>query len=172
MNKIAMIPIEDQHLDMVRSWRNDPKIRQFMYTQNEIKVSDHEKWFENAIKDRKRHLLIYEEQFSPLGFVNFTETGNCKVADWGFYTAPSAAPGTGRSLGHTALAYAFKDLMYHKVCGQALAFNHKSIKFHHALGFKQEGVLRDQFLSGDNFVDIFCFGLISNEFESLVLQRG
>ena len=28
MNKIAMIPFEDQHLDMVRIWRNDPEVRE------------------------------------------------------------------------------------------------------------------------------------------------
>ena len=47
----------------------------------------------------------------------------------------------------------------HKVCGQALGFNTKSIQFHKSLGFAQEGILKDHYYDGEDFDDLFCFGL-------------
>ena len=55
-----MIPIEDQHLDMVRSWRNDPKVRENMYTNHVIGKKEHEQWFKLLLTDSSRRFFIFE----------------------------------------------------------------------------------------------------------------
>lgn len=152
-------------MDLVLAWRNHPDVRRYMYTQHEISHDEHQQWFERANADPKKHLLIFVVAHQPLGFVHFTNTNSGGVADWGFYTAPDAPKGSGRQLGIAALNHAFGQLELHKVCGQALAYNQPSIKFHHVLGFKQEGTLRDQHFDGEHYHHVICFGLLCSEWQ-------
>ncbi|BBH32119.1 UDP-4-amino-4,6-dideoxy-N-acetyl-beta-L-altrosamine N-acetyltransferase [Pseudomonas sp. St290] len=150
-------------LGCVLAWRNHPEIRRYMYTQHEIGFAEHSAWFEKASLDTRKHLLIFEMNGLPQGYINITTLNSGGIADWGFYIAPEAIKGTGRQLGQMALTYAFETIGLHKVCGQALAFNERSIKFHRGLGFQQEGILRDQYHDGKNYHAVICFGLISHE---------
>jgi len=153
-------------LAMVLEWRNHPDVRQFMYTQHQISMDEHRQWFERVQADSRKHLLIFEVNAEALGFINFSESASFPVCDWGFYVAPCAPKGTGFKMGTSALTYAFNELSLHKVCGQALSFNQRSISFHLKLGFFQEGRLREQFYDGQQYHDVVCFGLLADEWKS------
>lgn len=150
-------------LDRVLAWRNHPEIRRHMFTQHEITFEEHQRWFERTAQDPRQHLLIFEVNRQPLGFVNFNVLTRGGIADWGFYAAPDAPKGSGRRLGQAALSHAFLQLKFHKVCGQALAENVGSIGLHRSLGFAQEGSLRDQHFDGLRYHDVACFGLLRHE---------
>lgn len=153
-------------LEQVLAWRNHPEVSRFMYTQHEISLEEHTNWFERASQDARRHLLIYEQKGVALGFINLHANSPGGIAEWGFYAAPDAPKGTGRELGTHVLRYAFGKLGLHKVCGQALAFNEPSIRFHLRLGFRQEGLLRDQHFDGELYHDVVCFGLLATEWNA------
>ena len=156
----------DRDLEQVLSWRNHPEVRRFMYTSHVITPDEHANWFERTRNQEGVWLLIYELEGIPRGFVNLSGTRSPQVADWGFYLAPDSESGTGRALGLAALDYAFHDLGLHKVCGQALGFNKRSIRFHEKLGFVQEGLLREQHFDGEHYHDVLCFGLLASEWQS------
>lgn len=153
-------------LELVLQWRNHPEVRRYMYTTHEIHLDEHRRWFANASKNPDLELLIYQQETTPQGFVNITRTRCPEVADWGFYLAPNAPKGSGRQLGKRALNYAFTQLGLHKVCGQALGFNERSIGFHKSLGFTEEGRLREQHFDGRQFHDVVCFGLLNHEWRA------
>lgn len=153
----------DKDLPLVLGWRNHAKIRNFMYTQHEISEQEHSGWFERSRHDPNIHLLIYEEQCAPCGFVNFSVSEPSRNAVWGFYSAPEAPKGVGQRMGQAALSYAFKTSGFHKVSGEALANNDKSILFHLSLGFKEEGLLRDHFFNSGNYKDVVCLGLLASD---------
>ncbi|NHW00823.1 UDP-4-amino-4,6-dideoxy-N-acetyl-beta-L-altrosamine N-acetyltransferase [Stutzerimonas degradans] len=155
-----------QDLAQVLAWRNHEDVRRYMYTQHEISLEEHTRWFERASQDSSRHLLVFESNSVPLGFINIHQTAPGGIADWGFYAAPDAPKGTGRQLGHAALQYAFLTARLHKVCGQALAYNQRSIKFHQNLGFQQEGILREHHFDGQQYHDVMCFGLLAREWQA------
>ena len=158
-------PMVHADLERVLAWRNHPDVRRYMYTQHEIMLEEHQRWFERSLPDPKIHLLIFEVDQQPLGFVNFNETGKGGIADWGFYVAPDSPKGIGRQLGCAALGHAFTQIKLHKVCGQALANNQRSIQFHLGLGFQQEGTLRDQHFDGERYHHVNCFGLLTHEWQ-------
>lgn len=160
-------PMTEADLDQVLAWRNHLQVRRFMYTQHEISSDEHRHWYAKASTDENRHLLIYEDRGVAQGFVAFTRTSaGSPVADWGFYLAPDAARGTGGRLGRAALDHAFAELALHKVNGQALGYNERSIRFHERLGFNREGCLRQQYFDGQTFHDVILFGLLASEWES------
>ena len=150
-------------LELVIFWRNHPDVRRYMYTQHEISLEEHAVWFEKTRGNPGKHLLIFELDNCPCGFVQLSQLKISPVAEWGFYAAPSSPKGTGRSLGRAALRYAFEELGLHKICGEALAYNEPSIRFHGSLGFQCEGRLRDQHYDGQNYHDVLCFGLLASE---------
>ncbi|MGY4830612.1 UDP-4-amino-4,6-dideoxy-N-acetyl-beta-L-altrosamine N-acetyltransferase [Sphaerotilaceae bacterium SBD11-9] len=153
-------------LPVVLVWRNHPDVRRSMFTRHEIAADEHRRWYERCTADPLRHLLVFEVEGRPQGFVNFTVGLHPKVADWGFYTAPGAPKGTGRAMGSHAFVYAFEALGLHKICGQALVTNEASIGLHRALGFQQEGVLREQHFEDGQYRDVICFGLLFQEWGS------
>lgn len=156
----------ESDLGRVRNWRNDPSIRKNMFNTHVISATDHRNWFEVVAKDPNRRVLIYEEGGNSMGVISFTFLSGC-VADWGFYNAPEAPAGTGSKLGRAALKFAFCELELHKVCGQVLALNSGSIRFHEKMGFQPEGVLREQHFSDDGYQDVHIFGLLYEEWRAL-----
>lgn len=159
-------PMGGDDLERVLAWRNHPDVRFRMLAQEEILADEHRKWFEFASRDEARRLLIVEENGVAFGYVSFSYLGQPDTAEWGFYVAPGAPKGSGRKLGDAALNYAFRDLDLHKVFGQVLDSNAASIKFHHAMGFRQEGVLRAHRRIGNNYHDLILFGLLRHEWIS------
>lgn len=155
--------MNQEDLPMVLEWRNHINVRRFMFSQHEIGTSEHSQWFVRMIKDNTRRLLIVEENGAAIGYVQFSNIASGGIADWGFYARPDAAKGIGRKLGAAALKYAFSKLMLYKVCGQALANNIASIKFHERLGFKREAELRDQKCINNQYYTLICFGIFASE---------
>lgn len=166
MNKnshIKVRPMLDSDLELVLGWRNHSDVRRYMYSQHEITMAEHSRWFERVSQNSNYHLLIFESNANPLGFINIHRISEGEVADWGFYAAPGAPKGTGKQLGQASLHYAFTTAGLHKICGQALSYNEPSIRFHLRLGFQEEGRLREQHFDGHQYHDIVCFGLLSSE---------
>lgn len=156
----------ERDLGLIRSWRNHPNIRRYMYSQHEISLQEHRRWFEEASTNPAKELLIFEHQGAPSGFVCITFRAlPGAVAEWGFYLAPDAPPGAGTEMGEAALIYSFSKLKIHKLCGEAIEYNDRSIRFHDRLGFRVEGRLRDQFYDGERYYDVVCFGLLHSEWQ-------
>jgi len=136
-----------------------------MFTQHEISFEEHRKWFATANQDPSRCLLMVDEAKQAIGYVQFSNVEVGGVADWGFYARPNSPKGTGLKLGAMALNHAFGPLKLHKVCGQAIADNQSSISFHQRLGFQLEGVLRDQRRIEGLYHSLYCFGLLSVDWQ-------
>lgn len=159
-------PVTEGDLVTVLRWRNHPEVRRNMFAQHEIGIAEHREWFDIACLDSSRRLLIVEEAKQAIGYVQFSRVAEGGIADWGFYARPGAPKGTGRKLGMMALNHAFDGLKLHKVCGQVISSNQASIVFHRRLGFKLEGVLRDQERIDGCYHSLHCFGMLACEWQA------
>lgn len=159
----AIRPLVKADLRMLLEWRNHPSIREVMLTSQEIGKAEHSAWFDRVSHDSSRRLLVVETGAGPFGFVQFSHVAPGGVSDWGFYTRPDAPKGSGQLLGLTALDHAFFELQLHKVCGQVIARNDASNRFHRRVGFRKEGYLRDQHRSDGHYESLVCFGLLETE---------
>lgn len=151
-------------LEVVLNWRNHPDVRRHMYTQHEISLSEHRAWFERAEESPREHLLVLESGSVGIGYARIhVQDDVAKRAVWGFYRAPEAPRGTGFQLCERTLEYAFRDLSLHKVSGEVLASNARSIALHRRLGFREEARFRDHQFDGGRYWDSFGFGLLESE---------
>lgn len=157
--------LSESDLPLILKWRNDLAIRMSMFSTNEITEEEHLAWFARLQASHTSLCYIYEnEQGSPEGVVNFTELNEKNgSAFWGFYTSPTAKPGTGTKLGRDAMNEAFTVRGLRKLSAEVLENNSKSIKLHQRLGFNQEGFFRAHHLTSSGYVGVLRFGIISSE---------
>ena len=172
MDTCQVRPADASDRERIWRWRNDHTIRAYMFNTGEIPWDEHVAWFERTLADQRKHALVFEREGQAAGFACIHEFSNGMLAEWGFYKAPDAPGGTGKMLGAATLRYAFEALNLHKIHAQVLLFNQRSVDLHKALGFVQEGVLRDQHFDGRAYYDVCCFGIRRAEWAGSTLHTG
>lgn len=165
MNSLGLLrPIANSELELMRSWRNAPKIRANMYTRHEISVEEHLVWWEQTQAKENQKYFMYEYEGKPAGIVGLTFidyiNSNCC---WAFYAAPEAPKGTGVRMEYLTLEYVFNDLKLYKMYCEVLAFNTPVIKLHQKFGFQVEGIFREHHKVDGKYIDIYRLGLLLSE---------
>lgn len=159
--------IADEEVELMLSWRNAPTVRQNMYTRHEIGPEEHRQWWEKIKNSPVNRYFMYEYESHPSGIVGFTSIDEINAtASWAFYSSPNAAKGTGSRMEFLALDYAFDSLGLHKLECEVLAFNEPVIALHKKFGFSIEGVLRDHHKVGEEFIDVYCLGILKSEWKT------
>jgi UDP-4-amino-4,6-dideoxy-N-acetyl-beta-L-altrosamine N-acetyltransferase len=174
-DEIHLKPMQQGDLEMVLAWRNHESIRKEMISQTAILMDDHVRWYEQCVVDIKRLLLVgYLDSGEPVGFVQFSSLEPSTASQWGFYRAPELSnsrgstevkKGLGTAMCAAALSHVFERQLTHKVCGQVIATNTRSADLHLRLGFANEGVLRQQHRINGRLTDLYCYGLLSDEWQ-------
>jgi UDP-4-amino-4,6-dideoxy-N-acetyl-beta-L-altrosamine N-acetyltransferase len=149
--QVRLRPMTQADLELVLGWRNHPDVRHHMYTQNEITLVEHARWFKSVSVEPGRVLLILEVDAVACGYVNF-RCDESRRAVWGFYLAPNSPKGTGKLLGQAATAYGFDVLGLETLWGEVLPDNLASQNFHLRLGFVLESILPET-TAGEQKID-------------------
>jgi UDP-4-amino-4,6-dideoxy-N-acetyl-beta-L-altrosamine N-acetyltransferase len=157
--------LRDLHLNdlsLILEWRNSPKVRKNMYSQHEITIKEHLKWWEKYQKSEDCKYLIYENDSKPSGFVSFNSIDKIhKTAFWAFYSAPAAQKGTGTKMEVLALDYCFSTLGLNKLYCEVLEFNKAVLGLHKKFGFVEEGFLEQQYRIGSETFGIYRLAINS-----------
>jgi len=149
----------ESDLKQVLKWRNSERIRQCMYSDHVISWEEHVNWFHRLQKDPAAEFLIFEFQTRPAGVVSFSNINSThKRCSWGFYLGETDLPkGSGVALGYLGLHYGFEKIGCRKICGEVLASNEASVRFHRKLGFVQEGRFEKHVYKHGQFEDVLSF---------------
>lgn len=154
-------------LNLVRQWRNSPRIMRCGITDHEITETEHREWFARVEHDPACRYFLLEYRGRPIGVVYFFDID--RVHDrchWGFYLGEVDAPvGSGTALGYLALNYIFDVEKIRKVAGEVLASNQESRRFFDKIGFSQEGSLRRHVCKNGEYVDLLIYGLFAEEWQ-------
>lgn len=158
-------PLTEAELELILPWRNAPAVRRAMYSHHEISLDEHRAWFARLQQDRSRRWYLYRDAADvPQGVVYFTEIDPVQAtAFWGFYARPEAPSGTGLRILVDALDVAFGELGLHKLNGEVLADNERSIHLHTKVGFIEEGRFRQQHFDGETRIDVVRLSLLAGE---------
>jgi UDP-4-amino-4,6-dideoxy-N-acetyl-beta-L-altrosamine N-acetyltransferase len=160
--------VNEEEIELMRSWRNAPTVRLNMYTRHEISPSEHMSWWAKTKNRNDQKYLMYEDKGIPKGIVGFTSidrvNANCS---WAFYADPDAPKGTGSRMEYLAIEYAFETLKIHKLYCEVLSFNENVIKLHQKFGFAVEGVFKEHHFADGEYVDIYRLAILANEWGSM-----
>jgi UDP-4-amino-4,6-dideoxy-N-acetyl-beta-L-altrosamine N-acetyltransferase len=166
---MALRKINFSDLPMIYKWRNDPMVRQHMYSSHKISLLEHLYWYLCISMSSKSVFLIHlDKNRKPDGVSYFKfHDRDKRSAFWGFYKAPNVKKGAGMEIGVDSLNYAFLSLGLRKLNSECFASNDKSVILHKRLGFKREGLFRDYHQDNGALIDVMRFGMIAAEWHDL-----
>lgn len=150
--KVILEEIDPANVEQLRQWRNDPSIRKYFREWRDISKDKQDCWY----KDRGNNINqshIYFQIMERMDNSNIL-AGSCglhyidwrlRSAEFGCFLAPEFI---GQGLGKEALVllfdYGFKECNFHKIWCEVYD-NNTSINLYKKIGFKEEGILRDNY---------------------------
>jgi len=154
--------------EAIHQWRNSPDVARYMYTDHHITEAEHERWFQNVLKDPRRKYWIIMYERNAIGLVNLYDIDEKnRRCFWAFYISSQnvRAKGTGSFVEYQVMKYVFDDLEYNKLCCEVLSFNQAVIDMHKSFGFREEGVYRQHMIKNEDYVDVVALAILKSEWD-------
>lgn len=163
---VEFLDVDLDDIEMIRNWRNSPKVSDYMYTNNNITVEDQKKWF-NKIENEtssKYWLIVYDGKKIGLVWI----TGIDKVLNscyWAFYLGEDGVRGAGigSKVEYKVLEYVFDHLNLNKLRCEVFVTNDKVIKMHEKFGFRREAYFREHCEKLGEKKDVVGLALLQSE---------
>lgn len=167
----ALRAIEVEDLEPLRLWRNDPALRQYFREYREISAPEQQRWYETDVlaNPRTRMFAITERTTGRL----LGACGLCyldpirRSADFSIYIGADDryiddhyAPDAGRLL----LDYGFRELNLHRIWAEIYAIDQAKQALLPALGFVQDGRLRDAHFTQGSWCDSLMYSVLSSDY--------
>jgi hypothetical protein len=133
---VTLSRLREEDLELVRAWRNDPDIAQFMQMREHITPEMQRAWFERVDTD-DNYFFVVEHQGVKVGLAdakNISWTERC-CEGGGFYRRDywsTIVPYQGT---FTCFDFVFDELRLDSVRSRVLATNHRAIRYNLALGY-------------------------------------
>ena len=161
---ISLIPMQSLAAEMqaeIRTIRNNPDVRRWMYTDHLISETEHGKWLTLQSKSHSDlYFGVVEDQSILLGVVsaNRIDTTN-KRCDWAFYLSNAARGGLGSCLEFAFINFIFDTLKLEKLDCEVIEGNDAVIGLHKKFLFKQEGFRESEIFRDGKRLGIYFLGL-------------
>ncbi len=167
----ALRAIEVEDLEALRQWRNDPALRQYFREYREVSRADQHRWFETevqgnprtrmfAITDRATGRLLGACGLCYIDPVRRSADFSIYIGADGRYIDDHYAPDAGRLL----LDYGFRELNLHRIWAEIYAIDQAKQALLPALGFLQDGRLRDAHFTHGAWCDSVMYSLLSSDY--------
>ncbi|ARP94071.1 UDP-4-amino-4,6-dideoxy-N-acetyl-beta-L-altrosamine N-acetyltransferase [Bordetella genomosp. 13] len=166
---LTLRPLAVSDSSLIFAWRNDANVRKAMFSGDLIEISQHEAWLSRTLGDPSCAYFIFEIAERPAGLVGFSEMGDRDLrARWTFHVRPDLRiPGAGTAMGFLAVDRAFRELGRHKLCGEVLADNERSLRMHRRLGFRREGIRTAHVHKAGTWMDVHEYALLAEEWAGI-----
>jgi len=167
--RIFLRPFSKKDLPHIQRWSTDAELRRLTGEiapisqaeaekfYRELRADENRAWF--AIVLKKGNRVIGEagllRMFRPWRNTDMTIIIGEKDA---------RGKGYGKEAGHLLLSHAFEHLGFHRVSVGVVGFNKNAIRFWKSLGFKKEGVKRDEYFCDNKYSDFVMMSILENEF--------
>ena len=139
MNKTIMLSnFTDLTLDekkMILSWRNNPTVKKWMYTQDDISLENHLKFIEQLLGKKDKVYFLVKQHSQNIGIIDFNNITLDRV-DMGIYTNPDKK-GVGKILLETIIDYSFEVLKVKTIYAEVFAENNKAHGLYKKYSFEE-----------------------------------
>jgi UDP-4-amino-4,6-dideoxy-N-acetyl-beta-L-altrosamine N-acetyltransferase len=134
---VTLKRLREDDLELVRGWRNDPKISQYMEFRGHISAEDQRRWFARINNDRNHYFLIVHRD-DPIGVVSLRDIHPTeKRAEYGIFIYDDERLNSFVPIGvvMALLDFAFDTLGLETITAPILRDNVRSQRFNKAFGF-------------------------------------
>lgn len=137
---INYVELNSEDQAYVLKMRNNPAVKKWMYTQEEISQKQHQEFMDKLKGDRKRLYFLVRYKCEVIGCINFSDIGVNNSVKFGIFSNPFLEnKGAGGILESLASDYAFYKLNVSKIRLEVFSSNTRAINFYNKKGFKSFG---------------------------------
>ena len=170
------------HETLVR-WRNDPSVKRLFFEEEPISLDSHLAWYDKVSQDPTQRFYVIDALVQPdplaspcdppllIGSISLANIDwRNRTAEWGRFLIGHPdylGGGYGKEAGFLLMDYAFGHLNMNKIWSDVIAGNAIVLSVLRLLGFKEEGVLRQQVFKGGRYIDVVRLGLVARDFRGL-----
>ena len=170
---VYLRPVTLRDASIIRKWHNDPELIQLARIGREKTTLKQERAdIRNARRSKEQayHMIVKQSDDTAIGFLrfNFIDMPSNNVwlrvmigekTVWG--------KGYARDALEAYLRWLFDDVGIHRVTLECYSTNTRAVRFYERLGFQKEGVLREAVLIDGTYHDIFSFGLLKRDMDTM-----
>jgi UDP-4-amino-4,6-dideoxy-N-acetyl-beta-L-altrosamine N-acetyltransferase len=166
---IKFIRLEEKHLKLVMTWRANPEVAKYLFTNINQNIDEQYRWFNKINIDDTYRCWIIDYNGIPIGFLNLAAIDRVNLrCNAGYYIGELEY----RSLGALILPYlynyVFKVMCFKKIYGEVIAENSTILKIHEIHGYRQVGIYKEHVLKNGIFHDTILIELLA---ESWLRQK-
>jgi UDP-4-amino-4,6-dideoxy-N-acetyl-beta-L-altrosamine N-acetyltransferase len=168
--RIYLRPMEENDADDIVRWRNAEYIIKMMFSDDRITKEGHIEWFRNI--DRKKRLdymICIKADDKSIGSINLSDIDlKNQKAELGIYIGEQEYQGQGfaSEAMKLLLDHAFNKISIRRIYLKVLSFNQPAINLYKKIGFKEEGVLRQDIYKSGAFQDVIIMGILKDEWSA------
>lgn len=156
-------PVRSLDLKLLRSWRNNDKIRNWCRQVGWISEIDQEAWYKRQNDDPTIKMFVIEDK-GARGVCGLTDIDLInRRAEFSLYIGPEAQ---GRGFAKEALRqlfdFGFKELGLHVIWGETFDGNPAS-KLFEKIGMKKEGTRRGFYFKNGKHIDAHLYSILYYE---------
>jgi UDP-4-amino-4,6-dideoxy-N-acetyl-beta-L-altrosamine N-acetyltransferase len=170
--KVYLRPLEREDALTLQPWFNDPEVNRYMLIHRPL-TRQTEEQFIDRVNNSEHELVMMIVRIDvdmPIGTTGFHQI-NFKNRNAMFGISIGDKEVWGQGFGTEAmflmLQYAFDTLNLHRVGLQVFEYNERAIRVYEKLGFRQEGVLRQEHYREGRYWDTMFMGLLREEWRAL-----
>ncbi len=150
--------------EIIRKWRNNPKIRRWMFSDHIITPEEHRSFLKKLNEDDKNfYWLVENNEGICLGvvYLNKVDFKN-KSAYLGVYSNPeSVIKGKGQVLLNHLLKVAFEKANLYKVKLEVFEDNGRALSLYERNGFIEEDRLKKHVFRDGSWLNVIVLGLLN-----------
>ena len=144
--------------------RNEPSIKNSMYTDHHISLSEHLNWVEKLKNDKTQIVFIILVNDIASGVLSISALDLLhKKSDWAFYLTDKVRGGLGAALEFSLLNFAFDELLLEKLNCEVLETNDVVVKLHKKFGFIEEGFKNSNIEKNGTRIGVYFLGITKDE---------
>ena len=168
--RLYLRAVERDDLERCHDWMNDESLRATLAQRYPMSLAQEADWIERTSRGQDVSKLT----FAICLFEGDRHIGNCSleaierengVATFGILIGEKDCHGKG--LGEEATRvlcrFAFEEMNLHKIRLDVYASNEAAVRTYENVGFRREGVLRDEAFRAGRYIDLLRMGLLREE---------
>ena len=161
-----------EDLIYLQKWLEDAEIRRLIGEVGSMSKADAEKFLEKVRGDTERawFMVVVKENNKVIGEAGLLRmdrawrTTDISVIIW---EREEWGKGYGTEAVLLLLDHAFRHLDFHRAAMGVVGFNERALRFWGKVGFRKEGVQRDEYYYDGKYYDFVMMSILKDEFKEL-----
>ncbi len=164
--RVLLRPLASTDLRRCVKWFSDAQVIYFLGRNSPITLAEEERWFRDYERRTDEQIFAIEVAGTHVGNLGLHKIDRIhRKADVGIVIGEPThwSKGYGTEAMRIALRYAFGELGLNKVSLDVLEYNTRAIHTYERLGFRPEGLHREDVYKDGRFVNVLRMGILARE---------